>query len=359
LSPLHGLAALLAAGLAFGLTPLTQRLAFYFGILDRPDGRFKQHGRPVAYLGGLAVYGAFSTTLLVLRPEHAALLPLLGGGGAMLALGAFDDVHPLRWWHKLPLEVLIAAASVSCGLQMQHHLLSDGMSQALSLVWLVAAANALNMLDVADGVASSVALICAAGLAALSGLLSSGSAAVAGMALAGATAGFLPANRPPARQFLGDAGSLSIGFSLAGVALLADYTDQPALAGLAPIGILGVPFLDTILVVVARLRRGASPFVGSNDHLALRLRRRGYSATKVACLGAGLSAVSILLAHSWVVLPHPHSHISLGMSGFFWLATFAWLWGMEVRPVRPSVVRVQNTQQLGPVRDHPLERHHK
>ncbi len=343
----------LAALLSLALTPLSQRLARRLGMVDRPDGRFKRHPRPVPTLGGLAVYGAFAATLLSLWPAHGGLWPLLLGGAASLLLGLLDDWRALPWWHKMPLEAAIAVAAVYGGLHLQVPGLPVPVAFALSVLWLWLAANALNLLDVADGLACSVALVAAAALATFCGVVGQGAdpLSLTGMALCGALAGFLPANRPPARQFLGDAGSLSVGFLIAGIALLADYREQRVLALLTPVGIWALPLLEAVLVSAARLRRGPTPFVGSNDHLSRRLRRRGLSAGGVAAAGAGLTLWAGITAHAWLLLPAPHQMLALSLTGALWLSLFVWLWRTEV-----SVVRVEHPQKLRAVRDQPLER---
>ncbi len=311
---------------ALVLTPWARRMAVSLNIFDHPDGKLKQHAAPVPYLGGIAVFAAFALNMALLADWTPALQALLLGGGAMAALGLCDDLYPRPWWQKLLAQCAICLCADWAGLHIQHDSIHAFAAHTISVLWLVAATNALNMVDVADGLASCVSLTAATALAVLTGLLSSGVAALAALMLAGACLGFLPYNRAPAKLYLGDAGSLFIGFTLSGLALLADYTDHPPLSLLAPVGILGVPFLDTMLVAMARLARRRSPFQGSGDHFALRLRSRGWSANAVAAAGTATGTCFAVIAISLAILPGRPALAALSLGAAVFASLFAWLW---------------------------------
>jgi UDP-GlcNAc:undecaprenyl-phosphate GlcNAc-1-phosphate transferase len=381
-----------AALLAWLIAPLSQRLARTLNLLDRPDTALKKQGQPIPYLGGVAIFMAVVGSLAAwpqvlgtwpqvlgtwpqilgtwpkvlgtwpqiseawpqfsnalpqaseLWPQEDGLHVLLLGACAMLLLGLRDDVRSLPWWQKLLLELGLACWACRSGLQLQVHFLSTDMAQLVSVAWLVGVANALNLIDVADGLASGVAAVASLGLAVLAFQLRCPAIAIVCLALAGGSMGFLPANWPPARQYLGDAGSLSLGFTLAGLALLLDYRGGPPHALWAPVGILAVPLLETALVTCARVRRGASPFMGSADHFALRLQARGWKPLRVlrctlgatclmACWGLGMAAVTEAAA-VWL-LP---AGLGLGVG------TFVWLWQLELPEIHDAAsVRVDET----------------
>jgi UDP-GlcNAc:undecaprenyl-phosphate GlcNAc-1-phosphate transferase len=331
-----------AAVLAWLIAPLSQRLARSLHLLDSPDTELKKHSQPIPYLGGVAIFmavvGSFAADACVLEtwPQGTKLHALLLGSCAMLLLGLRDDVRALPWWQKLILELGLACWACRSGLQLQVDYLSTDMAQLLSVAWLVGVANALNLIDVADGLASGVAAIAAMGLAVLALLLHRPAVASVCLTLAGACLGFLPANWPPARQYLGDAGSLSVGFTLAGLALLLDYRAGPPQALWAPVGILAVPLLETALVTCARLRRGASPFLGSADHFALRLQAHGWSPDQVtrqtlvaggisSCWGLGIAALPVT-ATPWLLAAGLGTAVGL----------FVWLWQLPLPGQEPK-----------------------
>jgi hypothetical protein len=144
----------------------------------------------------------------------------------------------------------------------------------LTIFWVVAVTNAINLVDIMDGLAGSLITLACLGFILVSLPNEAMYVNVAAAVLGGALLGFLPYNWRPARIYLGDTGSLFAGFLLAGVALGENYTGVNNVGLLAPLLILGVPLYDTLLVIVLRLLKGKSPFLGSNDHVALRLPRR-------------------------------------------------------------------------------------
>ena len=338
-----------AALLAWLIAPLSQRLARTLHLLDRPDTVLKKQGHPVPYLGGVAIFVAvvgslaaatqvfgawpqFSEVLpqaLETTPQEGSLRVLLLGACAMLLLGLRDDVRALPWWQKLLLELGLACWACRSGLQLQVNFLSTDMAQLVSVAWLVGVANALNLIDVADGLASGVAAVASLALAVLAVQLRCPAIAIVCLALAGGCMGFLPTNWPPAHQYLGDAGSLSLGFTLAGLALLLNYRDGPPQALWAPVGILAVPLLETALVTCARLRRGASPFVGSADHFALRLQARGWKPLRVLRCTLGATCLTACWGLSMAAVPEAGAVWLLSVGLSLGVGTFVWLWQLQ------------------------------
>ena len=255
--------------LALVLTPATIRFAKRHDLMDRPTER-KAHRAPVALLGGVAVYGAivlgvgvliaFLPGLRELAFGRESLGALALGCGLMLALGLYDDLYDMPALHKLAGQVVIAALTFAMGFQVGPVELPFGfdlsaampVSFVVTVLWIVAVANAFNFIDGMDGLASGVALITALTVFLLANQNGATVPVVAALALSGAVAGFLRFNLPPARIFLGDAGALSIGY-LTAVLSLASYQKSPAAVALiVPLLVLGLPLLDALLAIIRR-----------------------------------------------------------------------------------------------------------
>jgi UDP-GlcNAc:undecaprenyl-phosphate GlcNAc-1-phosphate transferase len=327
---------LLSLALAFRLTPLAIEGALRFGVLDRPDGALKTQAEPVPYLGGIAVYLSFLVTLSVVFELNAAMLGLLLGGTMMAMLGLFDDLRVLTPGLKLAGQLLAAWVMLRSGIYIRLVVIPTWIAIPLSVLWLIGVTNALNILDVSDGLASGVAAIAATGLFVVAVLNGNYVISVATLALVGSLTGFLHFNRPPARIYLGDAGSLFIGFMLAALSMVGAYTARNDLGAVAPVCLLCVPLLDTVLVTLSRLQRGQSPLRGSPDHFAIRLRRRGWSARQVAlasyalgALGCSVGVGVVLVRTPWVAALMLAGHACL-LGG-----VLAWLWRLD-QPAQPA-----------------------
>ena len=265
--------ALLAAYL---LTPVAIRLAGRFEFYDVPRG-YKAHRAPTPYLGGAAVMSGFLLALLAasLATDAGRTLPLAGGVAALWVLGTIDDRRTLS-----PLLRVVAEAALAVGLWALGLGWDVGAGGAvdlgLSVIWVVVVVNAFNLFDNMDGAASTMGFAVSASAAVL-GLIE-GDPWLAGTAgaLAGACLGFLPHNMSsPARIFLGDGGSMPLGFAVAAVTMTG-LSDTVAAWQALFVGLLlvGIPLLDTALVIVSRRRRGVSILTGGQDHLTFRTRSR-------------------------------------------------------------------------------------
>jgi UDP-GlcNAc:undecaprenyl-phosphate GlcNAc-1-phosphate transferase len=265
--------ALLAAYL---LTPVAIRVAGRFEFYDVPRG-YKAHRAPTPYLGGAAVMSGFLLALLAasLATDPHRTLPLAGGVAALWALGTVDDRRTLSPLLRVVVEALLALGLWALGLGWDVGA-GGAVDLVLSIAWVVLVVNAFNLFDNMDGAASTMGFVVSASAAVL-GLIE-GDAWLAGTAgaLAGACLGFLPHNMAsPARIFLGDGGSMPLGFAVAAVTMTG-LSDTVAAWQALFVGLLlvGVPLLDTALVIVSRRRRGVSILTGGQDHLTFRTRSR-------------------------------------------------------------------------------------
>jgi UDP-GlcNAc:undecaprenyl-phosphate GlcNAc-1-phosphate transferase len=321
-----GATLLLSLGLGLYLTPIVRNAAVHFGILDMPDGELKRQPKPVPYLGGIAVYLAFLISLCIVFELRVQLLGLLLGSTMMAMLGLFDDLHVIAPRLKLAGQLLAAWVLIRSGISIQIASLPDWLPVPLTIAWLVGITNAVNILDVSDGLASGVSAIAALGLFVVAVLNGDLLIATTTLALVGSLTGFLRYNQPPARIYLGDTGSLFVGFMLAALAMIGAYARRNELAVLAPIAILIVPVLDTTLVTLARLARGESPFRGSPDHLAIRLKQRGWSARRVAWFAYGLGIAGSAGSITMVLAPHWMAVLTAGLLLLLFAAVLLWLW---------------------------------
>ena len=265
---------LLAFGLATVGTPMAREAARRFGVVDRPDNQLKRHGEPVAYLGGLAVFMAFLLALGMIFQFDRELLALLLASTITVTLGLIDDFGVLTPKAKVVGQMVAVFVLLKAGVVLELAFLPWWARYGLTVVWLVGLSNAFNLVDIMDGLASGLALIAASFLLVVALLNERAVVAAFTVALIGALLGFLRYNFFPATIYLGDCGSLFIGFTLGALAMVMDYTAVNRLGFVAPLFFLAVPIVDTAYVTVLRLRAGRKIWYGSPDHHPLRLRRR-------------------------------------------------------------------------------------
>ena len=286
--------------LALLFTPMARQVALRFHILDHPSTPIKTHRDPTPYLGGTALYLATAVVLISLRfathfPSGTlrSLRAILMGGGFMAAIGLVDDVKPggldFRWKFFLQVVGALLLCSFDIRIKFIH---PDWLAILFTIVWVVAVTNAFNLIDIMDGLSSSQALVAALGFLFVALPHEEIYVNLAATTLAGACLGFLPYNLSSSRKiFMGDAGSLFLGFTLAAVSMGMSYSGESDFGVLAPIFILGFPLYDTLFVSTMRVAQGKSPFLGSKDHLALKLKAMGLSPAGVVFLMAAVAGV--------------------------------------------------------------------
>jgi UDP-GlcNAc:undecaprenyl-phosphate GlcNAc-1-phosphate transferase len=294
--PVYLLAVSVSAGVTFVLTPLVRGLAMRRGWLDEPSSDIKTHKVATPSLGGIAIFAGFAASLLCMRfwtqfPTGTlrALRALLIGGGLVFVLGVIDDLRKPRglgFKEKFAVQILAACVLIAFDIRI-HFIHPDYVAMLLTVLWVVGITNAYNIVDIMDGLSASQA-----GVAALSFLLISLPSEehyvnIASATLAGATLGFLPWNFSKSRKiFMGDSGSLVLGFVLSAISMGTKYSEINPLGVFAPLLIVLVPMYDTLFVMYLRLRGGQSPFLGSKDHFALRLEKMGYSRGRIVFMAA-------------------------------------------------------------------------
>ncbi|MDE3018527.1 MAG: undecaprenyl/decaprenyl-phosphate alpha-N-acetylglucosaminyl 1-phosphate transferase [Nitrospirota bacterium] len=312
---------LLAFFLSLYGVPVARAAALKYGIVDSPDGRLKHQREPVPYLGGLAIYLAFLISLAFTFEFRHDVLGIVLAGTLVLLLGLIDDFGVLSPSIKLMGQFLAVFVRIKSGIRVEIAVLPDWVDLVLTVVWMLGVINAFNLLDIMDGLAAGVGFVCAACL--LTVALLNGDQPLAFMltALAGSLLGFLRYNFRPALIYMGDAGAMFIGLMLGAVAMIGQYQGSHPLALLSPAFILGVPLLDTIFVIYVRLSRGVPVFMGSPDHLALRLRRHGFPVPVVVSLMYGASAVLGGIGLALLFVEVQLAMALVGLTGLAFIAT--------------------------------------
>lgn len=339
--------------LALILTPLCRNLSRRFGMVDRPDGLRKLHPSPVPRVGGvpllLAYLGAFAV-LLVSRLAATrfveAGLPIawkiLPGAGLVFAVGLLDDIRGLRPWHKFAGQAVAAYAAFCAGVQVTAVgglAMPPWLSLPISLLWLVGCSNAFNLIDGVDGLAAGAGLFATITIL-LGGLLTNNvTLALATVPLAGALLGFLRYNFNPASVFLGDSGSLTIGFLLGCYGVLWSHKASTILGMTAPLMALAVPLIDTGVAIARRFLRGQPIMSADAAHIHHRLLARGLTPRKTvlivyaACgIAASLSLLGsvaqdqyrgliiiVFCAAAWIGVQHL-GYAEFGMAGRMFVA---------------------------------------
>lgn len=289
---------LAAAAVGFAVTPVIRRIAIRLNALDRPVRR-STHKRAVPHLGGLAIYLAFAAGAVVTSGVGSRdVRAILFGGLLVLALGMVDDFHNLRPIWKFLGQVIAAGIVVAMGAQIQFvsHPLTEGMiflgswSIPVTMFWIVAMMNVMNFTDGLDGLAAGVASIASLTLFVVSLRAGYTPTALLMAVLAGSTLGFLPHNFNPARIFMGDAGALFLGFTLAVLAIGGTVKQATTIALAVPMIALGLPIVDTALAITRRVANGRPFHQADRGHLHHRLMGLGLTQRQTVIVLYGVSA---------------------------------------------------------------------
>lgn len=290
---------------AVGGTPLMRYLALRLGIIDQPNAR-KIHINPIPLLGGVAIYAAVVAALLLFgnRFRLRELLSILVGASLMSFLGLWDDRHSLSPFLKLIGQFLAASILVLSGVRISTFPWT-AVNIIVTLGWIVVITNSMNLLDNMDGLSGGIGAVAAIFFLLLAAMNRQYLVGALSAALVGACLGFLIYNFNPARIFMGDAGSLFLGFVLAAVGIKLRFPEGVKIVTwMVPVLIMGLPLFDTVLVIISRLRRGFNPLTTpGKDHISHRLVAMGYTRREAVlicyliCAGLGVLAIFVTQAN--------------------------------------------------------------
>lgn len=290
------LSSMLAFLLALYGTPIARAAALRFGVVDAPDGRLKEQQEAVPYFGGLAIYIAVLIPLCLFYTFDSRILSILLSGTLVLLLGLIDDFGVLTPAAKFIGQLIATFVLVKGGVLIHIQSYPWWLNLALTLLWILGMTNAMNIIDIMDGLAAGVAVIISFVLFMVAVINNHTMIAIFTLTLTGSLCGFLRYNFKPARIYMGDAGSMFLGLSLASLAIIGDYTAENPLAFLNPLLIFGVALFDMVYVMILRTLKGKSMFLGSKDHFALRLKFKGWTVVRIVIFSYILSAALGTLA---------------------------------------------------------------
>ena len=277
---------LVALGIVLALTPAIGGVARLFGVMDDPEGEKRRlHVRPVPRLGGLAMFLGFIVPALAFLPLDGVYRGILLGAAVATVVGVADDTVGLRWWMKLSGQLGAAMIAVGFGVTLDRFTfpilgvqeLPIWVSWIVTIVWIVAIMNMVNFVDGMDGLAAGICGIAGATFSVIALSLGKPEAAVLSAIVAGICFGFLRHNFYPARIFMGDSGSMLLGFVLATVAIQGLVKTAATVALFVPLLALAVPILDTSFVLAKRLKYGIPVWQADRWHLHHRFANLGFS----------------------------------------------------------------------------------
>jgi UDP-GlcNAc:undecaprenyl-phosphate GlcNAc-1-phosphate transferase len=262
-------------------TPLAQKVAFRYQILDQPDGKLKRQAQPVPYMGGLVVYFAFISPISLMFDFNQYLLGILFASSILLLVGLFDDLKALTPGIKFLFQVVATYILLKSGIVIDLVFFPKWLDIALSFFWILTVINAFNIIDIMDGLAASVGALSALTIFVVSLYSNDFLISILALSLAASLLAFLKFNWEPARIYLGDAGSMVLGLVIGSLTMMVRYTRFNRLAFVSGLFVLGIPLFDLAYVIMLRVLKGKMPFLGSPDHFALRLRKKmGWSVQK-------------------------------------------------------------------------------
>lgn len=287
--------------LAVALTPVSKWLAPHIGVMAVPRAR-DVHSRPVPRMGGVAIFVAviFMAVLLRTRPEFVQLSALLLGASLMSFLGLVDDRFQLNAYIKLVVQVAAAIFVWYAGIQISIFQ-TPTIDAIVTVLWIVGITNAMNFLDNMDGLLAGISAVVSSFFLVLAVLNGQYLVSLLSAAMLGACLGFLIWNLNPANVFMGDSGSMFLGFSLACIAIKLRFVGQDtSVSWLTPVIVLALPLFDTAMVSISRLRRGRNPLTSpGKDHVSHRIANHGFTkreAVMVLYLVCGALGIVAIIA---------------------------------------------------------------
>jgi UDP-GlcNAc:undecaprenyl-phosphate GlcNAc-1-phosphate transferase len=276
----------LAMVLSFLFTPIVIKTAHHVGAIDVPKDDRRVHKEPIPRLGGLAIYMATMITMLLFtKLPSTKLMAIVIGSLLIVLMGFVDDIKPISAKAKLGVQILAALLLVQSGIRIEGLTnffmgqstigLDTTISYIISIIWIVGITNTVNLIDGLDGLAGGVATIAALTLAYVAFTNNRLDTTVLTLILAGACMGFLPYNFNPAKIFMGDTGSLFLGFMLAAISISGTLKVATAITFVAPILALGLPIFDTTFAIFRRFINGKPIMEPDKEHLHHRLLHIG------------------------------------------------------------------------------------
>ncbi len=302
---------LLAIGVGFAVsfaaTPIVKAFAQKVGAMDVPGDARRIHDHPIPRMGGLAIFLGFIISVILFGEITREIQGILLGVILIVSVGAIDDIISLKWWVKLLSQLLAAVIAVCFGVTikvfMNPNLYAGSefitlgiLSMPITILWIVGMTNSVNLIDGLDGLAVGVSAIASVTMFVVAIMVAEPNVAVILAALAGACVGFMPYNFNPAKIFMGDTGSLLLGYVLATVSVVGLFKFYAVVTFIVPIMALAVPFTDTVCSFFRRLIKGQNPMAPDRGHVHHRLIDMGLSQKQAVAVLYAISAILGLYA---------------------------------------------------------------
>jgi UDP-GlcNAc:undecaprenyl-phosphate GlcNAc-1-phosphate transferase len=323
-------------------TWLCKKIALKFGVVDKPDGTVKTHAHPIAYLGGLGILLGFTAGILtgitffepteIFKLSMKLLIGILAGASVACFVGLIDDLFNIRPFQKIFGQMLAAIILIAVGIRPNLEIIFTQLGLTLPpildpilgvlivIIFVLGATNSLNLIDGLDGLCAGVTAIITIGMLILTihiGTWNQSSVydpirAIVGLALVGGTLGFLPFNKAPAKIFMGDAGSMLLGF--VGAAMMILFAERQPLWWMASLMIFGLPILDTAVALARRLLNKRPLFVSDRGHIYDQIIDRGISLKKTVVICYALAATYAVIGLIMCPLRHRYAAIILAVT---------------------------------------------
>lgn len=299
-------APLVIAGLISALcTPFAIYIAPKIGAMDIPKDARRVHNKPMPRFGGIAIFAGMMISWAIFAEKTPAVYGAMVGCTIIYVLGAIDDIKNIRPIVKFSGQVLAAAVAFALGLRIQfitnyfyggNMIFGDVACFIVTVLWLVAITNAVNLIDGLDGLAAGIAAISALSLAYVAYIHGQYFSTIAMMVVAGSALGFLPYNFNPAKIFMGDGGSQLLGFAIAAISIMGAVKSATLVVVMIPALVLGLPIFDTLMAIIRRTARHQSIGTADKEHLHHKILKAGFGQRRAVLLMYSVSGIMGIIA---------------------------------------------------------------
>jgi len=300
--------------ISFIATPLAIKLAPKIGAIDIPKDNRRMHSKAMPRFGGMAIYIGTMAAMIAFMPFDSKLIGILAGGTLIFIVGIVDDIKGMSAKVKLACQIICACVLFQFSVRISFigNPFGEGyfffpwwLSLIVTVVWIVGITNTVNLIDGLDGLAAGVAFIASLSIAYAAYITDRPDISLAALAVGGAAAGFLYYNFNPAKIFMGDGGSLFLGFMLAGISVMGPMKGAAAIATIVPMFVLALPIFDTVFAILRRYANGRPIMEADKGHLHHRIMAVGLGQKRTVMTLYGISGVMgvsaiMLTRHLWV-----------------------------------------------------------
>lgn len=305
---------LVAFVVAAAVTPAAIKIAPKIGAMDIPKDERRMHKKPMPRFGGIAIYLGIMVALAVFAFKDKGITSVMTGCTLIYMLGLIDDLKDLKPLVKLCGQIVCATVVYIMGVRIEfitnyfgpgNMAFGDVACFIITVLWLIAITNAVNLIDGLDGLAAGIAAISALCIGYVAYIHGQYVPTLAMMAIAGAALGFLPYNFNPAKIFMGDSGSELLGFSIAAVSILGTVKSATIVVVIIPALVLGLPIFDTVMAIFRRLAKHQSIGTADKDHLHHRIMKAGFGQKRAVmilyCISGIMGIVAVLYSRGLTV----------------------------------------------------------